>query len=147
MSTIASVAGHGDLITVVAPNDETKPTLISDGVPLDATVGSGSNSEESSNSTMAEHFYRYKVQMTCGGCSGAVTRVLTKAKESGAGVNDFTVSLENQSVEVRGPIDFDNLTARIEKTGKKILEKEEVIDEGPAPAAQVETTAQALAVA
>ncbi|KAL5529615.1 hypothetical protein ACEPAG_5600 [Sanghuangporus baumii] len=145
MSTIASVPGHGDLITDATLDDKTKPTLISDGVLLDATVDSDSNSEESSNSTMAEHFYRYKVQMTCGGCSGAVTRVLTKAKESGAGVNSFTVSLENQSVEVHGPIDFDNLTARIEKTGKKILEKEEVIDE--APAAQVETTAQALAVA
>ena len=58
--------------------------------------------------------------MPCGGCSGAVTRVLTKAKESGAGVNSFTVSLEDQSVEVRGPIDFDELTAKIEKTGKKV---------------------------
>ncbi|KAL5511248.1 ATX1 [Sanghuangporus vaninii] len=142
MSTIASVAGHGDLIADTAPNDETKP---SDVVPSDATVDSGSNSEESSSSTMAEHFYRYKVQMTCNGCSGAVTRVLNKAKDSGAGVNSFTVSLENQTVEVHGPIDFENLTARIEKTGKKILDKEEVTDE--APAAQVETTAQALAVA
>ncbi|OCB86733.1 hypothetical protein A7U60_g6192 [Sanghuangporus baumii] len=145
MSTIASVAGHGDLIIDAALDDGTKRTSISDVVPPDATVDSGSNSEESSSSTMAEHFYRYKVQMTCGGCSGAVTRVLTKAKESGAGVDSFVVSLENQSVEVRGPIDFDDLTARIEKTGKKILDKEEVIDE--VPAAQVETTAQALAVA
>lgn len=27
--------------------------------------------------------YKYSVQMTCGGCSGAVTRVLNKLKESG----------------------------------------------------------------
>lgn len=58
--------------------------------------------------------------MTCGGCSGAITRVLTKAKDTGAGVNSFNVSLENQSVEVRGPIAFDDLTSKIEKTGKKV---------------------------
>ena len=58
--------------------------------------------------------------MTCGGCSGAVERVLKRAKESGAGVNDYDVSLENQSVNVFGTIGFADLTARIEKTGKKV---------------------------
>ncbi|EJD02311.1 uncharacterized protein FOMMEDRAFT_71350, partial [Fomitiporia mediterranea MF3/22] len=58
--------------------------------------------------------------MNCGGCSGAITRVLTRAQETGAGVTSFDVSLENQSVEVRGPIDFALLTEKIEKTGKKV---------------------------
>ena len=58
--------------------------------------------------------------MTCGGCSGAINRVLKKAQDSGEGVTFYDVSLENQSVEVRGPIDFELLTAKIEKTGKKV---------------------------
>ena len=58
--------------------------------------------------------------MTCGGCSGAVTRVLQRAQDKGEGVESFTVSLEDQSVEVHGPIEFDDLTNRIAKTGKKV---------------------------
>ncbi|RKO97754.1 hypothetical protein CAUPRSCDRAFT_2775, partial [Caulochytrium protostelioides] len=40
--------------------------------------------------------YHYKVAMTCGGCSGSVTRILQKAE----GVSDFDVSLENKTVSV-----------------------------------------------
>lgn len=58
--------------------------------------------------------------MTCGGCSGAVTRVLQRAVDKNEGVESFTVSLEDQSVVVHGPIEFDELTKRIEKTGKKV---------------------------
>ncbi|KAF9428378.1 Cytosolic copper metallochaperone [Podila epigama] len=59
--------------------------------------------------------YNYDVTMTCSGCSGAVTRVLTKLE----GVNNFNVSLETQKVTV----DSDSLTqeqilAVIQKTGK-----------------------------
>ena len=38
----------------------------------------------------------------------------------GAGVEDFTVTLETQEVVVRGSIPFDDLTARIAKTGKAV---------------------------
>ncbi|KAG0360978.1 Cytosolic copper metallochaperone [Gamsiella multidivaricata] len=43
--------------------------------------------------------------MTCGGCSGAVTRVLSKLQ----GVDKFDVSLETQK---------DEILAVIQKTGK-----------------------------
>lgn len=79
--------------------------------------------------------------MTCGGCSGAIERVLAKAQRegastplpprplrklasslsrTGAGVDSYTVSLEAQSVDVNGTIAFDELTRRIEKTGKQV---------------------------
>lgn len=31
----------------------------------------------------SEHTYKYKVKMTCGGCSGAVSKVLERAKKDG----------------------------------------------------------------
>ncbi|CAO3572156.1 unnamed protein product [Mortierella alpina] len=40
--------------------------------------------------------YTYDVTMTCSGCSGAVTRVLSKLQ----GVDKFDVSLETQKVTV-----------------------------------------------
>ncbi|KAF9932866.1 Cytosolic copper metallochaperone, partial [Linnemannia zychae] len=40
--------------------------------------------------------YKYDVAMSCGGCSGAVTRALNKLQ----GVDKFDVSLENQKVIV-----------------------------------------------
>ncbi len=74
--------------------------------------------------------------MTCGGCSGAVTRVLNKAKAEGEYhcsvwtgradslieglVNDFDVSLEKQEVLVNGPISYDDLLDKIKKTGKEV---------------------------
>ncbi|ORX37941.1 putative copper chaperone [Kockovaella imperatae] len=71
--------------------------------------------------------YVYDVKMTCGGCSGAINRVLTKNVEA---PNAFSVSLETQKVVVWGPSlpAFDDLTAKIAKTGKEIREKEEVKD-------------------
>ncbi|KAI0322224.1 hypothetical protein OF83DRAFT_1049748, partial [Amylostereum chailletii] len=64
----------------------------------------------------AEHKYKFDVKMTCGGCSGAVTRVLQKAE----GVTSFDVSLEKQEVLVNGPIGYDPLLAIIQKTGKEV---------------------------
>ncbi|KAG1827243.1 uncharacterized protein BJ212DRAFT_1257990 [Suillus subaureus] len=57
--------------------------------------------------------------MTCGGCSGAVTRVLTKAQQEGS-VSSFDVSLETQLVNVKGPIEKDALVEKIRKTGKEV---------------------------
>ncbi|KAG0003272.1 Cytosolic copper metallochaperone [Entomortierella chlamydospora] len=66
--------------------------------------------------------YKYDVTMSCTGCSGAVTRVLSKLE----GVDKFDVSLENQKVTVESSTlsETDILTA-IQKTGKaaKVADK------------------------
>ncbi|TFK29970.1 hypothetical protein FA15DRAFT_651534 [Coprinopsis marcescibilis] len=67
---------------------------------------------------MSEQTYKFDVKMTCGGCSGAVTRVLEKAKADG--VSSFDVSLEKQEVIVKGSLPYDDVLARIKKTGKEV---------------------------
>lgn len=105
--------------------------------------------------------YHYNVKMTCGGCSGAIERVLKKNVEArewlgpqslltqlvsieptAVGVirladtqslaNSFTVSLPSQRVLVWGPTlpPFETITEKIAKTGKEILAKEVVEDQG-----------------
>ncbi|KAG0328530.1 Cytosolic copper metallochaperone [Podila horticola] len=57
----------------------------------------------------------YNVTMTCSGCSGAVTRVLTKLQ----GVDSFDVSLETQKVTVESAtLSMEEILAVIRKTGK-----------------------------
>jgi len=65
--------------------------------------------------------------MSCGGCSGAINRVLEKQVKS---PNAYSVSLEKQQVFVWGPDlpPFENITDVIAKTGKTITKKE-VVDE------------------
>ena len=58
--------------------------------------------------------HEYTVEMTCGGCSGAVTRVLTKKE----GVVKFDVSLETQKVFVETEISAEEILAILKKTGK-----------------------------
>ncbi|KAG0040203.1 Cytosolic copper metallochaperone [Podila clonocystis] len=59
--------------------------------------------------------YKYDVTMTCGGCSGAVTRVLTKLE----GIDKFDVSLETQKVIVESStLSEEDILAVIQKTGK-----------------------------
>ncbi|KAG6866944.1 hypothetical protein C0991_003860 [Blastosporella zonata] len=65
-----------------------------------------------------EHTYKFDVKMTCSGCSGAVTRVLEKAKAEG--VSDFTVNLDKQEVVVKSILPYDDVLARIKKTGKEV---------------------------
>lgn len=91
--------------------------------------------------------------MTCGGCSGAIDRVLKKNIEArecrgvqwrkeGASAdtpppaNGYTVSLETQKVIVFGPSlpPFDTITEKIAKTGKQIISKEEIAAGAPIPA-------------
>lgn len=71
-------------------------------------------------SEVAEHKYQLNVKMTCGGCSGAVTRVLTKAQQEGS-VSSFDVDLGTQLVNVTGPIEEAALVEKIQKTGKQII--------------------------
>lgn len=72
--------------------------------------------------------------MTCGGCSGAIDRVLKKTEGafrtlwlltdahlcSSAGISTYDVSLEKQEVLVTGTIPYDDLLAKIQKTGKEV---------------------------
>jgi len=62
------------------------------------------------------HKYKFDVKMTCAGCSGAVTRALSKAE----GIINYDVSLENQTVEVEGTIGYEELLEKIKKTGKEV---------------------------
>ncbi|PVG02807.1 hypothetical protein CPB86DRAFT_780226 [Serendipita vermifera] len=67
--------------------------------------------------------YEFKVKMTCGGCSGAVNRALSKMD----GLESYDVSLETQSVVVRPTTaTYDEVYEKIKKTGKTIENGQEV---------------------
>ncbi|KAK0651631.1 heavy-metal-associated domain-containing protein [Cercophora newfieldiana] len=66
----------------------------------------------------AEHTYKFNVSMSCGGCSGAVDRVLKKLD----GVKSYEVSLESQTATVvaNEGLGYDKVLRTIAKTGKKV---------------------------
>ncbi|KAF5868490.1 uncharacterized protein Bfra_012401 [Botrytis fragariae] len=65
-----------------------------------------------------EHTYKFNISMSCGGCSGAVDRVLKKLD----GVRAYEVDLAGQTATVIGKpeLEFDTVLEKIAKTGKKI---------------------------
>ncbi|KAL4801232.1 heavy metal-associated domain-containing protein [Aspergillus unguis] len=65
-----------------------------------------------------EHQYKFNVSMSCGGCSGAVERVLKKLD----GVKSFDVSLDSQtaSVVADASLPYETVLATIKKTGKTV---------------------------
>merc|ERR1712137_1176058 len=69
-------------------------------------------------SKMAEHNYKFNITMTCGGCSGAVERVLKKLE----GVKEFDVSLDSQTATVKTEesLDYSTVLEKIKKTGKAV---------------------------
>ncbi|KAK1836139.1 hypothetical protein QBC39DRAFT_367528 [Podospora conica] len=71
--------------------------------------------------------YKFNVAMSCGGCSGAVERVLKKLE----GVKSYDVSLETQTVLVVADegLNFETVREKIAKTGKEIKSAEVVKDE------------------
>ncbi|KAL6634235.1 hypothetical protein ACP70R_026906 [Stipagrostis hirtigluma subsp. patula] len=69
-----------------------------------------------------------KVAMSCGGCSGAVKRVLSKME----GVESFDIDMKEQKVTVKGNVKPEDVFETVSKTGKKTSFWE---DEAPAPAA------------
>jgi copper chaperone len=90
---------------------------------------------------MAEHNYKFNITMTCGGCSGAVERVLkkldgeitaqavahqssihTEANVQPPGVKNFDVSLESQTATVTADekLDYATVLEKIKKTGKAV---------------------------
>ncbi|KAI5456364.1 hypothetical protein BGZ63DRAFT_429022 [Mariannaea sp. PMI_226] len=62
------------------------------------------------------HTYEFNITMTCGGCSGAVDRVLKKLD----GVENYEVSLENQTAKVTTALPYEVVLTKIAKTGKTI---------------------------
>lgn len=62
------------------------------------------------------HTYEFNVAITCGGCSGAVDRVLKKLQ----GVESYEVSLDNQTAKVVTSLPYETVLDKIAKTGKKI---------------------------
>ncbi|KAJ9619656.1 Cytosolic copper metallochaperone [Taxawa tesnikishii (nom. ined.)] len=67
---------------------------------------------------MSEHNYKFNVTMTCGGCSGAVERVLKRLD----GVKSFDVSLNTQTANIvtEENLDYATVLEKIKKTGKKV---------------------------
>ncbi|KAF5569688.1 antioxidant metal homeostasis factor [Fusarium phyllophilum] len=62
------------------------------------------------------HTYEFSITMSCGGCSGAIDRVLKKLD----GVESYDVSLENQTAKVVTALPYDTVLQKIAKTGKKV---------------------------
>ncbi|KAI9735762.1 MAG: Cytosolic copper metallochaperone [Claussenomyces sp. TS43310] len=78
-----------------------------------------------------EHTYKFNVSMSCGGCSGAVDRVLKKLDEearahltrfTNLGVKSHEVSLDAQTATViaEPALDYETVLKTIKKTGKKV---------------------------
>ncbi|KAF4625019.1 hypothetical protein G7Y89_g13146 [Cudoniella acicularis] len=67
---------------------------------------------------IAEHKYKFDVTMSCGGCSGAVNRVLGKLE----GVKSYDVSLDTQTalVVAEPTLSYEKVLQTIQKTGKKV---------------------------
>ncbi|KAG5930744.1 hypothetical protein E4U53_002141 [Claviceps sorghi] len=65
---------------------------------------------------MATHTYEFNVSMSCGGCSGAIDRVLKKME----GIESYEVSLEKQTARVVTGLPYEDVLAKIAKTGKKV---------------------------
>ncbi|EEH16528.1 hypothetical protein PABG_06615 [Paracoccidioides brasiliensis Pb03] len=65
-----------------------------------------------------EHQYKFNISMSCGGCSGAVERVLKKLD----GVKSYTVNLESQTATVVADpsLEYDTVLSTIKKTGKTV---------------------------
>ncbi|KAL8825245.1 MAG: hypothetical protein Q9191_004534 [Dirinaria sp. TL-2023a] len=66
----------------------------------------------------APHHYKFNIQMNCGGCSGAVDRVLKKLE----GVKSYNVSLEKQTADVYAEetLQYEAVLEKIKKTGKQV---------------------------
>lgn len=98
---------------------------------------------------MSDHHYEFNVKMACGGCSGAIERVLKKTEGTPSahslnltqrksdielqltkktGVKELDISLETQLVKITaGPEQtLDSLREKIKKTGKEIQSEKQI---------------------
>ncbi|KIW52241.1 hypothetical protein PV05_07894 [Exophiala xenobiotica] len=67
---------------------------------------------------MSDHHYKFNVTMTCGGCSGAIERVLKKLD----GIKDYNVSLDTQTADITtaDSVSYETVLEKIKKTGKTV---------------------------
>ena len=64
--------------------------------------------------------HTYTVAMTCGGCSGAITKILTRQKDKG-NVKDFEVKLEEKTVIVESDtLNATDVEEILKKAGKAV---------------------------
>ncbi|GMM40359.1 hypothetical protein FOG51_02416 [Hanseniaspora uvarum] len=63
----------------------------------------------------------YNVKMTCGGCSNAINRIITKNKDKLL-INDYNISLESQEVAIDHDekISDDEILTVLKKSGKEV---------------------------
>ncbi|KAL8748379.1 MAG: hypothetical protein Q9184_007348 [Pyrenodesmia sp. 2 TL-2023] len=66
----------------------------------------------------AAHHYHFEVQMTCGGCSGAVNRVLGKME----GIQKYEADHNTKMVDVYADegVAYEAVLEKIKKTGKAV---------------------------
>ncbi|KAJ5151812.1 iron/copper transporter Atx1 [Penicillium capsulatum] len=67
---------------------------------------------------MSDHQYKFNVSMSCGGCSGAIERILKRLD----GVKSFDVNLEAQTavVNTEPSVSYETVLEQIKKTGKTV---------------------------
>jgi copper chaperone len=114
-----------------AVDADVKPAAVDAGADVDAAPAAAADLNK----------YEFKINMSCGGCSGAVTRVLTKLQADG--VDKFEVSLADQNAIVYADkkLPYKTVLAKIQNTGKKVTagfendEERSVEKEEAAPAA------------
>lgn len=68
---------------------------------------------------MPEKVFNFKVEMSCAGCSNALTKVLDKHRDKGVG--GFEIDLPGQSVKVTSSsLSSDEVMEIVKKAGKKV---------------------------
>lgn len=60
--------------------------------------------------------FTFNVAMSCGGCSGAVTKALKRVE----GVEDVVIDMVGQKVTVTGVVPKETMFSAIEETGKAV---------------------------
>ncbi|KAJ1883210.1 Cytosolic copper metallochaperone [Coemansia sp. RSA 486] len=83
---------------------------MTDTVPAPAAVAPATAPAAATNT------YEFVVAMSCGGCSGAVTRALAKVE----GIESYTVDLATQRVKVITALPRETIFEVIKKTGKDV---------------------------
>ncbi|KAJ2012302.1 Cytosolic copper metallochaperone [Coemansia sp. IMI 209128] len=78
------------------------------------------NKDEAKKDEVKMNTYEFSVAMTCGGCSGAVTRALTNYNGGGHIVDIVATPVKN-TVVLRSALPREEVLAVIAKTGKKVL--------------------------
>ncbi|KAF5308889.1 hypothetical protein FQR65_LT00589 [Abscondita terminalis] len=62
--------------------------------------------------------HEFNVKMSCGGCSSAVEKVLSKFE--GKGIDKVEINMTDQIVKVTGSLPAEEILKLIQKTGKEV---------------------------